>query len=206
MLRPLAGGSGDPTDSPRPMPDARAVGAACVFSGALGGMALGRARAVVGSRYSELYDTVAKYAGLHAVASHPLNDGLSAERELTPHVCLKRRPLRNRPAAYRRSLSGRRRCTQPNSLIANRRSFVSHSVPPDFVPEQGSSLYFQFGFSCGAMVTQEIFVCGVANIRQLEQRPLGKAPQREIEHRAATMKSYNVAGASVRKHMRVVEH
>ena len=146
MLRPLAGGSGDPTDSPRPMPDARAVGAACVFSGALGGMALGRARAVVGSRYSELYDTVAKYAGLHAVASHPLNDGLSAERELTPHVCLKRRPLRNRPAAYRRSLSGRRRCTQPTPHRQSSFVRVAFGLHLILCPNRGAACIFNLDF------------------------------------------------------------
>jgi hypothetical protein len=34
-------------------------------------------------------------------------------------------------------------------------------------------LHFQIGFSCGAIVTLEIFAGRVANFRQLERGPLG---------------------------------
>jgi hypothetical protein len=37
-------------------------------------------------------------------------------------------------------------------------------------------LRFQFGFSCGAIVSPEIFAASVANFRQLEHGALGELP------------------------------
>jgi len=52
-------------------------------------------------------------------------------------------------------------------IAIRRNSPVSHSASPDL--RRRRQVRFQFGFSCGAIVTLEIFAATVANIRQLER-------------------------------------